>query len=34
MDLSVMFFGSSGASGPGRRSAKYEDFLAIAAEGG
>ncbi|HEU5160842.1 MAG TPA: MupA/Atu3671 family FMN-dependent luciferase-like monooxygenase [Streptosporangiaceae bacterium] len=32
MDLSVMFFGSDDASGPGRHSAKYEDILAIAAE--
>src|ERR687895_924529 len=32
MDLSVMFFGSDDASGPGRHAAKYEDILAIAAE--
>ena len=32
MDLSVMFFGSDDASGPGRHSTKYEDILAIVAE--
>jgi natural product biosynthesis luciferase-like monooxygenase protein len=32
MDLSVMFFGSEDAGGPGGHAAKYEDILAIAGE--
>jgi natural product biosynthesis luciferase-like monooxygenase protein len=32
MDLSVMFFGSDDAGGPGGHAAKYDDILAIATE--